>query len=57
MQSINPDRKISEVNNQLRLAPAYAGGYKKTLESTIEFYQNLRNYINNHPEYYGCSTR
>ena len=57
MQSINPDRMISEVNNQLRLAPAYAGGYKKTLESTIEFYQNLRNYINNHPEYYGCSTR
>ena len=56
MQSINPDNELNDLNSALLVAPAYARGYKDSLMSTMEFYQKLRNYINEHPEYYVCST-
>ncbi len=55
MSSVDPDREIKDVNYALLVAPNYDRTNKKSLNLTIEFYQRLKDYMNDHPEYYDCS--
>jgi len=57
MKVIDPDREIKIIKyklNGMDLMTQRIGG-KASMLFYINFYADLQNYMNSHPEYYGCS--
>lgn len=55
MKCVDPMKEI----NRLECEPEYSAWwkrtYKETVKNTIQYYKVLQEYMNSHPEYYGCS--